>query len=240
MREREYRSKKSGLVLACVCGPGAHLHVEDFIWALGLARDVAHFIGRLRWQRGWRVAIGCWVAERTKGMNSTITNTHYASFSQAFVQPIRGLKEMFTCVAPPLEPLPLDSRCWVRSFFRHEGFRWWSGSGWHACMTGIPSERINKNESIQVYLRTALFQSSFTRESKNKTCSQKKIQKIESYWKSSGVYLYAQARLHEVKLIHQFLVQGSHVLRNEFLMHGQTKLKNMSLQMITNCIDYAA
>lgn len=44
------------------------------------------------------------------------------------------------------------------------------------------------------------------------------------------MHLYAKAGFHQMKLIHQFLVQRPHVLRNELLMHRQTKLQYVSLE----------
>lgn len=51
----------------------------------------------------------------------------------------------------------------------------------------------------------------------------------ESDCRNSDLYLYAEAGFHEMKLIHQFLVQGPHVLRYKLLMHCQPKLQYVSL-----------
>lgn len=44
------------------------------------------------------------------------------------------------------------------------------------------------------------------------------------------VYLYAQTGLHQMELVHQLLVQRSHVLRNKLLVHGEAVLQDMCLQ----------
>lgn len=43
-------------------------------------------------------------------------------------------------------------------------------------------------------------------------------------------YLDAKARFHQVELVHQFLVEGPHVLGNELLMHGEAVLQDVCLQ----------
>lgn len=47
---------------------------------------------------------------------------------------------------------------------------------------------------------------------------------------TADMHLYAEAGFHQMKLIYQFLVQRPHVLRNELLMHSQTKLQDLSLR----------
>lgn len=43
-------------------------------------------------------------------------------------------------------------------------------------------------------------------------------------------YLYAETRFHQMKLIHQLLVERSHVLGNKLLMHSEAVLQNVCLQ----------
>lgn len=44
-----------------------YLHVENFIRTLGLPCDITDFIGGLRWQRGWGVAVHRGVADESEG-----------------------------------------------------------------------------------------------------------------------------------------------------------------------------
>ena len=48
---------------------------------------------------------------------------------------------------------------------------------------------------------------------------------------SGWAYLYSQTGLHEVELVHQLLMQRPHILRDVLLVHGQTVLQDVRLQV---------
>lgn len=43
-------------------------------------------------------------------------------------------------------------------------------------------------------------------------------------------YLNAKTGFHQMKLVHQLLVEGSHVLGNKLLVHSEAVLQNVRLQ----------
>ncbi len=79
-------SERTWSVGVCVCvlsngSPSTHLHVEDFIWALWLARDVAHFIGGLRLtarmkSSGWPLGSwGDWITYNKNAIRKTLSSS---------------------------------------------------------------------------------------------------------------------------------------------------------------------
>lgn len=56
------------------------------------------------------------------------------------------------------------------------------------------------------------------------------ISKTHALKRALLAYLDAKAGFHQVELVHQFLVEGPHVLGNEFLVHSEAVLQDVCLQ----------